>query len=79
MDFTDVLSALWKGDYVEYKLLEKYLGLTFEECMKNLELSRIVKWSKNGNGQDVVIMFRRKGADGEYCLMERGFIHIKDI
>ena len=34
MDFTDVLSALWQGNYVEYKLLKKYLGLQFSECMK---------------------------------------------
>lgn len=46
MDFTDVLSALWKGNYVEYNLLKKYLGLQFSECMKNLELSRIARWSK---------------------------------
>lgn len=79
MDFTDVLNTLWQGNYVEYKLLKKYLGLHFSECMKNLEMSRIVRWSKNGNGQDITLMFRCKGAVGEYCLTERGLINIKDI
>lgn len=79
MDFTDVLNALWQGNYVEYKLLKKYLGLQFSECMKNLELSRIARWSKNGNGQDITVMFRCKGAVGEYCLTEHGLINIKDI
>lgn len=79
MDFTDVLSALWKGDYVEYNMLKKYLGLQFAECMKNLEMSRIARWSKNGNGQDITVMFRRKGAVGENCLTEHGVINIKDI
>jgi hypothetical protein len=79
MDFTDVLSALWQGNYVEYKLLKKYLGLQFSECMKNLEMSRIARWSKTGNGQDITVMFRCKGAVGEHCLTERGLINIKDI
>ena len=43
MDFTVVLSALWKGHYVEFSLLEHYLGLTFGECMKNLQFARFVK------------------------------------
>ena len=79
MDFTDVLNALWQGNYVDYKLLKKYLGLDFSECMKNLEMCRIARCSKNGNGQDITLMFRRKGAVGEYCLTERGLINIKDI
>lgn len=79
MDFTDVLSALWRGDYVEYNVLKKYLGLQFSECMKNLEMNRIVRWSKNGNGQDITVMFRHKGAVGENCLTEHGVINIKDI
>lgn len=79
MDFTDVLTALWQGNYVEYKLLKKYLGLQFSECVKNLEMIRIARWSKNGNGQDITVMFRCKGAVGEYCLTERGLINIKDI
>ena len=79
MDFTDVLSALWQGNFVDYKLLKRYLGLQFSECFKNLEMGRIARWSKNGNGQDITIMFRRKGAVGEYCLTERGLINIKDI
>ena len=79
MDFTDVVNALWQGNYVEYKLIKKYLGLHFSECMKILEMSRIVRWSKNGNGQDITLMFRCKGAVGEYCLTERGLINIKDI
>lgn len=72
MDFTDVLSALWQGNYVEYNMLKKYLGLQFAECMKNLDMNRIARWSKNGNGQDITVMFRCKGAVGEYCLTERG-------
>lgn len=79
MDFTYVLSALWQGYYVDYKLLKKYLGLQFSECMKNLEMSRIARWSKTGNGQDITVMFRRKGAVGDRCLTERGLINIKDI
>nr|DAE05069.1 MAG TPA: vacuolar transport chaperone-like protein [Podoviridae sp. ctfAL26] len=79
MDFTDVLSALWQGNYVEYNMLKKYLGLQFAECMKNLDMNRIARWSKNGNGQDITVMFRCKGAVGEYCLTERGLISIKDI
>ena len=79
MDFTDALNALWQGNYVDYKLLKKYLGLQFSECMKNLEMGRIARWSKNGNGQDITLMFRCKGAVGEYCLTERGLISIKDI
>ena len=79
MDFTDVLSALWQGNYVEYNMLKKYFGLQFAECMKILELGRIARWSKNGNGQDITVMFRHKGAVGGYCLTERGLINIKDI
>lgn len=79
MDFTDVLNALWQGNFVDYKLLKKYLGLQFSECIKNLEMCRIARWSKNGNGQDITVMFRCKGAVGEYCLTERGLINIKDI
>lgn len=79
MDFTDVLSALWQGNYVEYNTLKKYLGLQFAECMKNLDMNRIARWSKNGNGQDITVMFKCKGAVGEYCLTERGLISIKDI
>lgn len=79
MDFTDVLSALWQGNYVEYNMLKKYLGLQFAECMKNLDMNRIARWSKNRNGQDITVMFRCKGAVGEYCLTERGLISIKDI
>ena len=79
MDFIDVLNALWQGNYVDYKLLKKYLGLQFSECMTNLDMARIARWSKNGNGQDITLMFRCKGAVGEYCLTERGLINIKDI
>ena len=79
MDFTDVLNALWQGNYVDYKLLKKYLGLQFSECMKNLEMGRIARWSENGNGQNITLMFRCKGAAGEYCLTEHGLINIKDI
>ena len=79
MDFTDVLSALWQGNYVKYNMLKKYLGLQFDECMKNFDMNRIARWSKNGNGQDITVMFRCKGAVGEYCLTERGLISIKDI
>lgn len=79
MDFTDVLSALLQGNYVEYNMLKKYFGLQFAECMKILELGRIARWSKTGNGQDITVMFRCKGAVGEHCLTERGLINIKDI
>ena len=79
MDFTYVLSALRQGYYVESNMLKKYLGLQFAKCVKNLDMNRIVRWSKNGNGQDITVMFRRKGAVGEYCLTERGLISIKDI
>ena len=79
MDFTDVLGALWQGNYVEYKLLKKYLGLQFSECVKNLEWVELHDGLKNGNGQGIRLMFRRKGAVGEYCLTERGLINIKDI
>lgn len=79
MDFTDVLNALRQGNYVDYKLLKKYLGLHASECMKNLELGRIARWSKIGNGQHIIVMFKQKGAVGEYCLTECGLINIKDI
>ena len=79
MDFTDVLTALWQGNYVEYIVLKKYLGLQFAECMKNLEINRIARWSKDGNGQDITVMFKRKGADGEYCLTKRGLVLTKEL
>lgn len=79
MDFTDVLTALWQGNYVEYNILKKYLGWQFDECMKNLEMNRIVNWSKNGNGQDITLIFKRKGAVGEYCLTKRGLVLTKEL
>lgn len=74
MDFTTVLSALWQGNYVEYSLLEHYLGLTFKECMKNLQLGRFVKWNKDGNGQNITCAFKNHKGNGDYCLTKDGLI-----
>ena len=74
MDFTDVLSALWQGHYVEFSLLEHYLGLTFGEYMKNLQFARFVKWSKVGNGQDITCAFKNHNGKGDYCLTKDGLI-----
>lgn len=43
MDFTVVLRVLWQGNYVEFSLLEHYLGLTFGECMKKFAICPICK------------------------------------
>lgn len=79
MDFTVVLSALWQGNYVEFSLLEHYLGLTFEECMKNLQFARFVKWSKVGNGQDITCAFKNYKGKGDYCLTKDGLILTNEL
>lgn len=79
MDFTTVLSALWQGNYVEYSLLEYYLGLTFKECMKNLQLGRFVKWNKDGNGQNITCAFKNYKGNGDYCLTKDGIILTSEL
>lgn len=77
MNSNEVLSNLEQGNFVEYSLIHKYLGLDFKECMKNFELGRFVRWSKTGNGQNVTVAFRNKGCvelSGIYCLTENGLV-----
>jgi hypothetical protein len=74
-----VCSNLEQGNFVEYSLIHKYLGMEFSECMKKFDLGRFVRWSKVGNGQDVTVAFRKKGCDGLYCLTEQGLVLTKEL
>ena len=79
MDSNAVLRNLELGNFVEYSLIHKHLGLEFKDCMKKFDLGRFVRWSKTGNGQDVTVAFRNKGCDGLYCLTEKGFVLTRDL
>lgn len=77
MNSNEVLSNLEQGNFVEYSLIHKYLGLEFSECMEKFILGRFVRWSKTGNGQDVTVAFRNKDCEefgGVYCLTENGLV-----
>jgi hypothetical protein len=79
MDSIDVLISLELGNYVEYSLIDKHLGIEFKDCMNKFDLGRFVRWSKTGNGQDVTVAFKNKGCDGLYCLTEKGLVLTKDL
>lgn len=55
----DTLRRLLCGEWVDSKLVERALGLTFAECMKRFELSRTASWNPPPqNGQKVETKFR---------------------
>lgn len=55
----DTLRRLLCGEWVDTKLVERALGLTFAECMKRFELSRTASWNPPPqNGQKIETKFR---------------------
>lgn len=55
----DTMRRLLFGEWVDSKLVERALGLTFAECIKHFELARTASWnSPPKNGQRIETLFR---------------------
>lgn len=60
----EVLKRLINGEWVDSGDVEAALGLTFAECVKRFEMSRIATWNPYPlNGQRVDVQFRIKKGD----------------
>ena len=60
----EILKRLINGEWVDSCDVEAALGLTFAECVKRFEMSRIATWNPYPlNGQRVDVQFRIKKGD----------------